>query len=61
MGDNRDVTTQAEAPGQTMAAEGWRLVRGAGDVGLIGCMARAAVPTARSSTSFRAARRRARS
>ena len=33
---------QAEALGQTLAAHGWRLVYGAGDVGLMGAVARAA-------------------
>ncbi|MFD1194219.1 TIGR00730 family Rossman fold protein [Seohaeicola saemankumensis] len=33
---------QATALGQTLAAEGWQLVYGAGDVGLMGAVARAA-------------------
>ncbi|MCL4188203.1 MAG: TIGR00730 family Rossman fold protein [Rhodobacteraceae bacterium] len=33
----------AEATGRLIAAEGWRLVYGAGDVGLMGAVARAAV------------------
>lgn len=41
-GANPDFTTQAEALGQALAGEGWRLVYGAGDVGLMGTVARAA-------------------
>ncbi|MBV7392684.1 TIGR00730 family Rossman fold protein [Mameliella sediminis] len=41
-GDNPDFTTQAEVLGQALAQEGWRLVYGAGDVGLMGSVARAA-------------------
>jgi hypothetical protein len=35
-------TTEAEALGSAIAAEGWRLVYGAGDVGLMGTVARSA-------------------
>lgn len=41
-GANPDFTTEAEALGQALAGEGWRLVYGAGDVGLMGTVARAA-------------------
>ncbi|WP_417209867.1 TIGR00730 family Rossman fold protein [Antarctobacter sp.] len=41
-GGNPDFTDEAEALGQALAAEGWRLVYGAGDVGLMGTVARAA-------------------
>ncbi|SNS76642.1 TIGR00730 family Rossman fold protein [Antarctobacter heliothermus] len=41
-GGNPRFTTEAEALGQALAGEGWRLVYGAGDVGLMGTVARAA-------------------
>lgn len=41
-GDDPDFTTAAEALGAGIAAQGWRLVYGAGDVGLMGSVARAA-------------------
>ncbi len=34
--------TEAEAFGRALAAEGWRLVYGAGDIGIMGAVARAA-------------------
>ncbi|WP_136441337.1 TIGR00730 family Rossman fold protein [Pacificoceanicola onchidii] len=40
-GKEPGYTAQAEAMGQAIAAEGWRLVYGAGDVGLMGAVARA--------------------
>lgn len=41
-GNNPDYTTQAMALGHGIAEQGWRLVYGAGDVGLMGTVARAA-------------------
>jgi len=41
-GDTPAFTTQAEMLGQGLAGAGWRLVYGAGDVGLMGSVARAA-------------------
>lgn len=41
-GGNPDFAAEAEALGQSLAKEGWRLVYGAGDVGLMGTVARAA-------------------
>ena len=41
-GDNPAFTATAEAMGQGIAARGWRLVYGAGDVGLMGSVARSA-------------------
>ena len=41
-GDDPAFTQDAEALGRGLAAEGWRLVYGAGDVGLMGSVARAA-------------------
>jgi len=41
-GDNPAFTATAEAMGSGIAARGWRLVYGAGDVGLMGSVARAA-------------------
>lgn len=41
-GGNPLFTSEAEALGQALAKEGWRLVYGAGDVGLMGTVARAA-------------------
>ena len=41
-GTNPNHTTAARATGQMIAANGWRLVYGAGDVGLMGEVARAA-------------------
>lgn len=40
-GENPDFVTQAESLGQAIAGAGWRLVYGAGDVGLMGVVARA--------------------
>ncbi|MBS0124139.1 TIGR00730 family Rossman fold protein [Thetidibacter halocola] len=41
-GHDPAYAAQAEAMGQALASEGWRLVYGAGDVGLMGIVARAA-------------------
>ncbi|MEH6521263.1 TIGR00730 family Rossman fold protein [Sulfitobacter sp.] len=41
-GDDPTFTTDAETMGAGIAANGWRLVYGAGDVGLMGSVARAA-------------------
>ncbi|MEQ6202721.1 TIGR00730 family Rossman fold protein [Sulfitobacter sp. HNIBRBA2951] len=41
-GDTPAFTTVAETMGQGIAARGWRLVYGAGDVGLMGSVARSA-------------------
>ena len=41
-GDTPDFTKDAEALGRGLAESGWRLVYGAGDVGLMGSVARAA-------------------
>lgn len=41
-GDQPEFTAQAEALGAGLAANGWRLVYGAGDVGLMGSVARSA-------------------
>lgn len=41
-GGNPHFTAEAEALGQALAGESWRLVYGAGDVGLMGTVARAA-------------------
>lgn len=41
-GNDPLFTTHAEALGEGLAARGWRLVYGAGDVGLMGSVARAA-------------------
>ncbi|WP_146587762.1 TIGR00730 family Rossman fold protein [Puniceibacterium confluentis] len=41
-GANPEFARQAEALGRDIAAAGWRLVYGAGDVGLMGVVARAA-------------------
>lgn len=41
-GDDPAFAAEARALGQVIAAEGWRLVYGAGDVGLMGEVARAA-------------------
>lgn len=41
-GDDPAYAEEAEAVGQLLAARGWRLVYGAGDVGLMGRVARAA-------------------
>ncbi len=41
-GRNPAFTHEADALGRAIAAEGWRLVYGAGDVGLMGATARAA-------------------
>jgi len=41
-GDRPAFTAQAEALGKGLAANGWRLVYGAGDVGLMGSVARSA-------------------
>lgn len=41
-GDTPAFTAQAEALGRGLAAQNWRLVYGAGDVGLMGSVARAA-------------------
>lgn len=41
-GDDPAFTRDAEALGRGLAAKGWRLVYGAGDVGLMGSVARAA-------------------
>ncbi|SMX27975.1 LOG family protein YvdD [Pelagimonas phthalicica] len=41
-GNDPDYTTQADLLGQAIAKSGWRLVYGAGDVGLMGTVARAA-------------------
>jgi uncharacterized protein (TIGR00730 family) len=41
-GDDPAYTAEAEALGSGIAAAGWRLVYGAGDVGLMGSVARAA-------------------
>ena len=41
-GGNPDYATEATALGEALANEGWRLVYGAGDVGLMGLIARAA-------------------
>lgn len=41
-GRNPEYETAASALGAMLAAEGWRLVYGAGDVGLMGAVARAA-------------------
>ncbi|KMK67943.1 TIGR00730 family Rossman fold protein [Puniceibacterium sp. IMCC21224] len=40
-GSDPTFATEAEALGRAIAAEGWRLVYGAGDVGLMGIVARA--------------------
>lgn len=40
-GQDADFATQATALGRAIADEGWRLVYGAGDVGLMGIVARA--------------------
>lgn len=40
-GNNPAYIAEAEALGQVIAEEGWRLVYGAGDVGLMGAVARA--------------------
>lgn len=42
MGNDENYATEAEALGQSIAEEGWRLVYGAGDVGLMGAVARSA-------------------
>jgi hypothetical protein len=41
-GARPDYTADARATGRMLAANGWRLVYGAGDVGLMGALARAA-------------------
>ena len=41
-GDDPEYTTQADALGRALAQNDWRLVYGAGDVGLMGTVARAA-------------------
>jgi uncharacterized protein (TIGR00730 family) len=41
-GANPAFAREAEALGRTIAAEGWQLVYGAGDIGLMGAVARAA-------------------
>lgn len=42
MGDDPAYSTSAAAFGRIMASEGWRLVYGAGDIGMMGEVARAA-------------------
>ena len=41
-GDDPEYTAQADALGRALAQNDWRLVYGAGDVGLMGTVARAA-------------------
>ena len=41
-GGNPDYAAEATALGEALANEGWRLVYGAGDVGLMGLIGRAA-------------------